>query len=465
MTTDALYQKATDAVERQNYDYAIELLYQLILREPANVKARQTLWLAEKRKYGEAGPGKASAFFKGLGPRLSSSLHALMGKPLKIMEDCERYLMVNPSNAVMRNKLAQAAYEAGDIETSIAAYESAREVDAKNINTLRQLGRLYKEKFDADHGREALNLAMNRFEELLKVRPTDHEAKNAAQSLAAQRAIDDGGWMTADSARELIRDEETQADLERDERLVRTEDDADREIKRLTDAIKEEPDRSNLYIRQGDLLLQKKRFKSAEECFKKARELEPTNTFTRGRLGEVKIQYMKARLDQLAEQLEGTPDTEVQKQHDDIAKQLRAFMVKEYTQRVADQPTNMEVHHRLGHLLFERGEYDGAMQMFQSSVADPRYRMSANHMLGNCLVAKGMYDRAINMFTRAVEGAVVMNQMVKAVYYDLGETYERMEDWKQAEQAYGRIYDADVGFRDISQKMDYVYKKARGQED
>ncbi|HUW56733.1 MAG TPA: tetratricopeptide repeat protein [Planctomycetota bacterium] len=464
MTADALYQKATDAVERQNYDYAIELLYQLISQEPANVKARQTLWLAEKRKYGEGGPAKVSAFFKGLGPRLSAAVHSLTGKPLKLMADCERYLMVNPGNAVMRNKLAQAAYEAGDIETSIAAYESAREVDPKNINALRQLGRLYKERFDADHGRDHLNLAMNRFEELLKIRPTDHEAKNAAQALAAQRAIDDGGWQTAEGARELIRDEETQADLERDERLVRTEDDVDREIASLTDAIEAEPERSNLYVRQGDLLLQKKRFKSAEECFKKAHELEPLNTFTRARLGEVKIQYMKARLDQLAETLTETPDDATRKQHDELAAQLDTFMVREYHQRVADQPTNMEVHHRLGHLLFNRGEYDGAMQMFQKSVADPRYRMSANHMLGKCLVEKGMYDRAINLFKRAVEGAVVMNHMVKGVYYDLGDTYVKMQNWEQAEQAFGRIYDADVGFRDISQKMDYVYKKARGQD-
>ena len=462
MTTDALYQKATDAVERQNYDYAIELLYQLIVNEPANVKARQTLWLAEKRKYGEAGPGKVTAFFKGLGPWVASAVHALMGKPLKIMADCERYLMVNPLNAAMRNKLAQAAYEAGDIETSIAGYESAREVDPKNINTLRQLGRLYKERFDADHGRDDLNLAMGRFEELLKIRPTDHEAKNTAQSLAAQRAIDDGGWQTAEGG--LIRDEEAQAELEREERLVRSEDEMDREIQRLEEAIKAEPNRVNLYVRRGDLLLQKKRFKSAEESFKKAYELEPTNTFTRARLGEVKIQYMRTRIAQLEEQLEKTPGAETQKQHDQIVAQLEEFMVKEYRQRVSEQPTNMEVHHRLGQLLFGRKEYDGAMSMFQKSVADPRYRMSANHMLGKCLVEKGMYDRAINMLKRAVEGAVVMNFMVKSVYYDLGGTYEKMEDWEQAEQAYGRIYDADVGFRDISEKMDYVYKKARGQQ-
>ncbi|HUV38876.1 MAG TPA: tetratricopeptide repeat protein [Planctomycetota bacterium] len=462
MTTDALYQKAADAVERQNYDYAIELLYQLICQDSTNVKARQTLWLAEKRKFSDHAPSKMKAFFEGLGPWLSSMMHSVMGKPLKIMEDCERYLMGNPFSAPMRNKLAQSAYEAQDIETAIAAYESAREVDPKNVSALRQLGRLYKEKVEENHRREDLQLAMERFEELLHIRPTDHEAKSTVQMLAAQRAIEDGGWQEADSSRELVRDEKGQAELQEQERIVRTEDDVDREIDRLETAIAENPGRSNLYVRRGDLLLQKKRFKSAEESFQKAYEMEPTNTFHRARLGDVKIEFMRARIVQMEEKLAQTPDDAALKGPiDDARKKLGEFMVREYRQCVHDQPTNMEVHHRLGQLLYEREDFDGAMQMFQKSVADPRYRLSANHMLGKCLVAKAMYDRAVSMFNRAVDNVVVMNQFVKAVYYDLGETLERIGNYKGAEQAYGKIYDADVGFRDISQKMEAVYRKVR----
>lgn len=150
---------------------------------------------------------------------------------------------------------------------------------------------------------------------------------------------------------------------------------------------------------------------------------------------------------------------------DDATGKLGEFMVKDYRQRVNEQPTNMEVHHKLGNLLYDRGDYDGAMQMFQKSVADPRYRLSANHMLGKCLVAKKMFDRAISMFQRAVDGVVVMNQFVKAVYYDLGETYEEVDNFKDAEQAYGKIYDSDVGYRDIGQKMEAVYRKAREHKD
>ena len=82
-------------------------------------------------------------------------------------------------------------------------------------------------------------------------------------------------------------------------------------------------------------------------------------------------------------------------------------------------------------------------------------------MIGKCLVVKGMLDRAVGTFNRALEGVEVMNESVKAIYYDLGETYEKMEDWKSAETAYGKIYDSDIGYRDVAKKMDVVYKKAR----
>jgi len=69
------------------------------------------------------------------------------------------------------------------------------------------------------------------------------------------------------------------------------------------------------------------------------------------------------------------------------------------------------------------------------------------------------------MFQRAVEGVVNINQFVKAVYYDLGETYEKVENFVEAEKAYGKIYDNDVGYRDISEKMEVVYRKSREKKD
>lgn len=461
MNTDALIKKAGDAVNAQNYDYAIELLMDLVKREPTNAKARQTLWVAEKRKIGDKKPASMQA----IGPQISAFIHDMMGKREEVLMDCERILLVDPNNVKVRNKLAKAADELGYKDIAMAGYESARESDAKDVEALRQLGRLYRERFEADRGRKDLELALQRFEELLRVRPNDAEAKNAAQALAALRATIDGGWDTTESYRDVIKDQDAAKTAERGlDRLVQLEDDIQTEINQVIKSIEKEPERSSLRIKLGDLYMQKQRFKSAEEAYLAAQKIDATNTLIRAKLGDVKLQFMEMRRDQLKEQLQTNPnDKTAVKELADLENTYKDFRIKEYRQRVQDQPTNMEFHFALGRMLFEDGDIDGAMAMFQRTISDPRYRLVANHMLGRCLVSKEMYDRAVSTFTRALEGTSVMNETVKALYYDLGLTYEKMEDWKNAEQAYGKIYDSDIGYRDVTQKMDVVYKKARQQ--
>ena len=461
MSFEALYKTATEAIERRNYDYAIELLLPRVTQEPTNIKARKLLWMAGRRRFDNS--GKKASFMSGLGPQISLAIHGLMGKTNEMLVDCERYLLANPNNPVMRNKLGETAFKAGDRETAIITYESTLEIDPKNVMAMRQLGRLYKSRFDDTHERDDLVLAMKRFETILETTPTDREADSASKQFAAQLTIDDGGWTdTEGDVRDtLVRDKDEAVALESEGRMIKSEDELEKDIKKTEEAIKKDPGQARLYIRLGSLQLQKKRFKHAKEAFEKAREIEPTNTLTRARLGDVTIEFLQTRIDMIKENLKENPTDELKTELAQTEKQLSDFKVKEFRKRVAEQPTNMDVHDKLGKLLYGLGDYDGAMQMFQKSVSDPRFKMAANHMLGKCLIGKEMYDRAVGMFDRAVAGTVVMNETVKAVQYDLGETYIKMGEWKKAEEAFGKVYDSDVGYRDVSEKMELVYKKAR----
>jgi hypothetical protein len=118
---DAIFEKVTDAVERQNYGYAIELLSHLLEQDPKDIETRRTLWGVERRQFTASGVTAKSTTFKTMGPWVAAAVHSLLGKPQLIIQDCERYLMINPESAVMRDKLAQAALDAGDSELAIAA--------------------------------------------------------------------------------------------------------------------------------------------------------------------------------------------------------------------------------------------------------------------------------------------------------------------------------------------------------
>ena len=47
-----LYQKGTTALQRQNFDYAVAIFQQVLLREPSFLECRQALRAAQIRKSG-----------------------------------------------------------------------------------------------------------------------------------------------------------------------------------------------------------------------------------------------------------------------------------------------------------------------------------------------------------------------------------------------------------------------------
>src|SRR5277367_1039650 len=54
-----LYNKGYEAFQRENFDYAIELFNQILIKEPANYECRQSLRLAQNGK-----SGAKTGFFK-----------------------------------------------------------------------------------------------------------------------------------------------------------------------------------------------------------------------------------------------------------------------------------------------------------------------------------------------------------------------------------------------------------------
>src|SRR2546427_10487899 len=67
-----LYQKGATALQRQNFDYAIAILQQVLQREPACLECRQALRAAQIKKAG----GGSSFFKKMLGGASNSPLVA-----------------------------------------------------------------------------------------------------------------------------------------------------------------------------------------------------------------------------------------------------------------------------------------------------------------------------------------------------------------------------------------------------
>ena len=129
------YQKGTAALERQNLDYAISILEQVVLREPAFLEARQALRAAQIKKHGSGG-----GFFKKIlggasnSPLIAKGQLTVRKNPVEAMQIAEQILASDPNSPSGNKLLAEAALGAELPKTACFALEIARRSSPQDVD-------------------------------------------------------------------------------------------------------------------------------------------------------------------------------------------------------------------------------------------------------------------------------------------------------------------------------------------
>src|SRR5579859_6209625 len=105
-----LFTRGSDALQRDNFDYAIDLFNQVLAREPALYDCRKALRTAQLRKAG----GKGSLFKKLLSsasssPLLAKAEFALHRDPAEALQSAEQILNSDPNNSGAHRLVVKAA--------------------------------------------------------------------------------------------------------------------------------------------------------------------------------------------------------------------------------------------------------------------------------------------------------------------------------------------------------------------
>ena len=367
----------------------------------------------------------------------------------------DKHLARHPHSGGVRLALARAADQAGYLESAVFEYEQTSRLLPNNAKLLRFLGRAYREVGE-------VHKALACFERLRQMKPEDREATRESQQLAAQGAILSAGWAEAQDYREVIRDEEEATKLEASQRVVRTAEDVDHAIDRLQEQLEEEPEEPHLYLRLGDLHKQRGNFDEANEAFQRALALDRTNFTIRIKIGDLKLDKLQRQMQELEAELEKAPqDANLSAQLQQAQEKLKSARLEEYGHRVKARPTDTGLKFTLGRFLLEDGQTDAAIAQFQQVIGDVHYQTRALNYLGQCFANKEMYDMAESQFKRAQDLCETFGGQAKEIAYNLGQTYERMGDLQRAEVEYRKIYERDIGFRDVAQKVEALYKKRR----
>lgn len=445
------FDKGKAAYNRQNYDYAIELLGGVLQLEPAFYEAREML-RATQFKRAKAGKG---FFSKVLGrasvsPTLAKAQMMARRKPLEALIAAEQVLNVDPANVAAHKALAEAATAAELPRTALLSLEIAFKqapADRKLALTLA----------DAYANAGQIGRAEAIYGEAIKANPNDQELQQALKDLAARRTMAEGGYDSIaggkGSYRDILRDKARAAELEQESRIVNSEEDTRELIERYAAELEQEP-------------ANRKLLRSLADACSHLGELEQTLHYLRllreasgGSDPSIDREIIAVSLKKIDKELAGLdPDDENYGQQRQALRSEREGVEIQSAKELVDRyPSDLQHRFELGKVYFRLGKINEAIGEFQKAQANPHRKIASLGFLGQCFSKRGLHDVAVRTLQKAVDEKQTFDDEKKELIYQLGLALEAMGRPNDAIEQFKQIYEQDIGFKDVAAKVDAFY--------
>jgi len=442
-----LYAKGKAAFERNNLDYAITILTGVLAQEPAFYEAREALRATQCKR------GKKSGLFK----RLLSSAHpkyvqaqAVWRKnPTEAVRLLEEVLNQDPFNAAAHRLLAEAAMAADLPKTAVLSLEIVRKNNPDDRETAVKLARALGKLGQWARAESLLAAMVNK-------RPDDLELADELKEVAAKRTLEEGGYdKLADgqgSYRDILKDEKEATLLEQEQRSHKDEDAASRLLAEYESRLREEPNNLRLLRSVAELYAERKEFDKALAYYNRLQQMEARDPSLERAVAAL---YAKRFEEELAQLDPNAPDYAARKEA--ILKQKQEFLLADARRRVERYPNDPHLRFELGQLLYEAGQTREAIEQFQKAQASPSLRIRSLYHLSLCFMRRGMHDLAARSLQNALKEKTEMDGEKKELLYTLGLAYEKMGRREEALEQFKLIYETDIAFRDVAERVDAYY--------
>ena len=448
-----LFTKGSDALARENYDYAIDLFNQVLTKEPSIFDCRKALRNAQFRK-----AGKGSGLFRKMlstaasQPLVGKGQMALRKNPAEALQIAEQILNGDPTNSGAHKLVVEAATVMEMPRTAVLSLEvlvrnspKDRDVAIKFANTLADSGEVVRAE-------RILSELYNEF-------PADQDLAMALKNISARRTMDKGGYEAlADgkgSYRDILKNEEEAKALEQENRQVKTEDTVQRLIDEKEIRLKTDPKNVKTLRDLAELYTQKQQFDRALGYYERIKSTEGGGAADAS-LDAGMAQTMSRKFDFEISQLDpATPDYAEKSAKLQADKQ--AYQLEECRKRVERYPNDLQIRFELGKLYFQNGKIGEAIQEFQKSQANPNRRVQSLNYLGQCFAKRNMNDLAIRTFENAIKDKPVLDEEKKELVYNLACVLEKTGKRDEAIKQFEQIYAVDIGYKDVASKVDAFY--------
>ena len=450
-----LYDRGNAALQKKNFDYAIAIYNQVLVKEPAFYPCREALRACQLAKAGE---GKG--FFKkfmgtaGSSPLIAKAQFQVRSNPQEALVTCEQILNGDPNNTTANKLLAEAAMALEYPKTAVLSLEIAFKNNPKDTDIGIRLG-------EALAAAGQLARATTILTELQRANPNDAQLSMLIKNLAAKQTMSHSGYEGLaegkGSYRDILRDKDEAASLEQQNREVKSDDVATELIREYQGKLEKQPNDRRLLKQIADLYAQKKDFDTALEYLTQISTIEgQTDPSLEKAIADTKLRRIDHRLSLIDETA-----TDAAAQRAALEKERQEFSLTEARRMVDKYPNDLAHRFELGRLLFEAGKTSEAISEFQKAQMNPHKKIASQYYIGRCFAKQKMYDMAARRFESAIAEKEIFDEEKKELIYELGSVLESQGKMEEAITQYKQIYEVDIGYRDVAAKVDAYYAGAR----
>ncbi len=433
-------QKAEEAARRRNYDFAVELYQQILEIDPDQGDARAGLRQSLKKRWeAKGGGGGLFRTLSGAGPLALAKTLRKAGKRDACAKALESYLATNPADEEANLLLGQVLEELGHYKSARAVYEFVTEVAPKSPEGFKRAGMMSARLGEAER-------ALGYFEKALAIDPRDQEAIKARKDLSAERALASTHSPEVQHSREQMRNKDQAQDLERTQRMHFSDDELRQQLARL-EARYAEDKSPDLMTQLAEIHERLKDPEAALDWIERALSYRKDSFELACKAGDLRAKVQKKKIAEAGKRGEEARATQLEHE-------LFVFEAEDYRRRVGLRPADPALRLQLGKRLLRIRDWDGAMAELQKGLVDPRAARDARALLAQCFQGKGYMDLAKKEYLRALEGISVLDERAKEVLYNLGAIAEAEGNAAEARGHYARIFETDVGYRDVAAKME-----------
>ena len=446
-------ENARKAVDK-NPSYAVDILTNIVARNPACLDARKILRQAQQRSSKGKTKGLGGLLSKVTSIPFSMASNAKIKKdPQKAMESAEQMLSANLENVTALEVLGSASEELELYSTAVFAYEALRKLDPTNFGNIKSLMTVHIKTGNCE---EAIRIG----DAAYRANPSDEEIQALIKKASVEQTMKKGKWEEDKSFRDKLKDEDESQKLEQAGRAKTGESGLRSLIEEAKRGVAETPDNMNFYREIASNYRKLGDFDSALEWVAKARSLEAgrADVNLERMVGTLKREKMQKAISDVEERLEANPKDLIAKTElEKLRAEERAFRLEQSEDLVQRYPNEFSYRYELGELYFEDEEIDKAIKELQLAQRSPKVRVGALILLGKAYLAKGFHDLASEQLTTAKSEIPGMTDQKKDVLYHLGSAYEQQGDMDKAMVEFKALYGADISYRDVSQKIDDFY--------